>query len=179
MTLPTRLPTFEYFPDPEENGCISAEQTTCPCCGELRSHMYRGPIYATEDIDQVCPWCIADGRAAAKWDASFNDVNGAPDTVPESVIAQIAGRTPGYVTWQGNHWMFSANDALVFVGEVSGNELVAEADRRKMAACRAALAEWHVGAEFDLADLEVGGQPAVYLFQDRKTGDYAAFADMT
>jgi uncharacterized protein CbrC (UPF0167 family) len=141
--------------------------------------MYVGPIYAVETVEEVCPWCIADGSAAAKWDASFNDLYDAPETVPKHVIDTISSRTPGYQTWQGNGWIFCKEDAHLFVGEVSGTELLAEKNDGKIGACRKALAEWGIGEGFDLAEIAVGGQPAIYLFQDRKTRGYQAYADMT
>jgi hypothetical protein len=48
-----------------------------------------------------------------------------------------------------------------------------------MAACRKALDEWHFPEDFDFAGITRGGQPAVYLFRDRQSGDYSAYADMT
>ncbi len=176
-TVSEKLPDFEYFVDPIENGCITEKIAVCPCCQKQRSHMYVGPIYTVEEIDEVCPWCIADGGAAKKWDASFNDVYNAPDTVPPHVIDTISTRTPGYVTWQGNRWIFHEDRALVFVGEVAGAELLDEGNERKIFACRTALAEW--SDDFDLSDVTIAGQPAVYLFRDRKTGGFIAYADMT
>lgn len=179
MTSPTKLPEFEYFPRFETEGCFSATEDTCPCCGEVRVHIYNGPIYSAHDVDSVCPWCIADGGAARKWEASFNDVRDIRDGVPADIVEKIETRTPGYVTWQGNTWLFSETDALVFVGEVSGDELLAEADAGKIAACRAALTECGFGDNFDLANITIAGQPAVYLFRDRQSGKYAAYADIT
>ena len=105
------LPTYEYFPDPLRNGCIVEKQSSCLCCNRQRSFMYVGPIYATEDIEEVCPWCIADGKAVSKWLAGFNDVYLASNEVPKDIVKTIDRRTPGYETWQGNKWLFSVSDA--------------------------------------------------------------------
>jgi hypothetical protein len=44
-------------------------------------------VYAEAELDdQLCPWCIADGRAAAKFDAQFTDVLWA---VPDEVSAEV------------------------------------------------------------------------------------------
>lgn len=141
--------------------------------------MYRGPIYCTSDVDEVCPWCIHDGSAAAKWDASFNDTYSYPDTVPQSIVKTVAERTPGFVTWQGNHWLFSERDALVFIEEVEGTKLVKEGNAGKIAATMAALAEWWLTDDSNILDVTQAGQPAVYLFHDRSTGGYSAYADMS
>lgn len=100
--MPRPLPFFAYFPDPLGNGCVTPSGASCPCCGEAGGHMYVGPIYGAEEIEHVCPWCIADGRAHAAWNASFNDVRTAPEGVPKEVVETIGTRTPGFATWQGN-----------------------------------------------------------------------------
>ncbi len=173
------LPDFEYFPDPLRNGCIVEKQGRCLCCKQIRSFMYVGPIYSTDVIEGVCPWCIADGKAASKWSASFNDVYLAPDDVPKNVVQTIDQRTPGFETWQGNKWLFSTDDALIFVGEVVGKELLNENDLAKIEACRDALSDWNFPQGFELSNVVIGGQPAIYLFQDKASGIYKAYADMT
>lgn len=128
----------------------------------------------------MCPWCIADGGAAAKWDASFNDIHGVSRLkVPRDVVDIIYRRTPGFSNWQSNMWMFAETDAMVFLGEVNGSNILNEGSAEKIEACLAALAKWQ-----SLRDIEVlktimpGGEPAIYLFQDRQTGSFSAYADM-
>ncbi len=43
----------------------------CECCGEVRGYKYTGSVYARTAVDILCLWCIADGSAAEKFDASF------------------------------------------------------------------------------------------------------------
>ena len=173
------FPIFEYFPDPIGNGCMVEKNGSCPCCEQDRAVMYVGPIYCVDDVSEVCPWCIADGSAAAKWSASFNDLYNIPDGVPQHVVRTIDSRTPGYSTWQGNTWLFSENDALVFVGEVIGSAIVRKSETEKINACRNALVDWNFPSDFDLSNVVIGGQPAIYLFQDKETAEYRAYADMT
>lgn len=68
---------------------------------------------------------------------------------------------------------------LVFESEVSGARLLEKGDAERIAACRAALAEWGWPEGFDLREIETGGEPAVYLFRDRATGRFRAHADMS
>ncbi|WP_150526816.1 CbrC family protein [Roseibium sediminis] len=173
------LPYFEYYPDPVGNGSIVEKSATCPCCQQRRTFMYVGPIYCIEEVEEVCPWCIHDGSAADKWGANFNDIIHAPSGVPEHILVTVASRTPGYVSWQDNKWLFSHNDALVFRGDVVGKDLIKRNETAKISACRAALAEFKFPEDFDLSNVVFGGQPAIYLFQDRATGQYHAYADMT
>lgn len=65
------------------------------------------------------------------------------------------------------------------IGEIDGAALLVEADDTKMAACRKALDEWHFPEDFDFTEITRGDQPAVYLFRDRQSGEYSAYADMT
>jgi hypothetical protein len=59
-------------------------------------------VYAEAELDdQLCPWCIADGSAAAKFDAQFTDVLWAvPDEVSAEVTEEVLRRTPGLSGWQ-------------------------------------------------------------------------------
>jgi uncharacterized protein CbrC (UPF0167 family) len=176
------LPVFRYFPDPAGYGCIAAKAGLCACCGQPRSHMYVGPIYCRDRPEHVCPWCIADGSAAKEWSAIFNDPINVPRGVPNAVVDEIMRRTPGYWTWQGNSWLFSDDDAMVLLGAVDGSEIVKEGNPAKIDACMRALRSWtwtfEVTIEF-LEDVVPHGMPALHWFQDRRSGSFAACADMT
>ena len=89
-----------------------------------------------------------------------------PEGVPKDVVEKIETKTPGYETWQGNRWLFSNSDALVFLGEVIGIDLIRDGDESKVAACLNALTKWNIPSDFDLSQIVIGGESAVYLFQD-------------
>lgn len=178
------LPMFRYFPDPVGNRAIVRKDATCPCCGAARDHMYVGPIYCGRtDVQEVCPWCIADGSAAEKWSATFNDLRlDTPAGVPNEVVREIAERTPGYETWQGNRWLFSPKDAMIFLGEVVGKQLLAEGNAAKIEACLGALGvePGDVPQSLDILEIvDIGSTPAIYLFQDRESGEFRAYYDMS
>jgi hypothetical protein len=141
--------------------------------------MYVGPIYSAEvdDGTEVCAWCIADGSAAAKWSAEFNDVFNRPQGVPSQVVETIKTRTPGYETWQGNRWLFSETDALIFIGEVVGADLLEEGNQAKIDACNAALSNLNLPKDFSVSEVVKAGEPALYLFQDRATLAFRAYGD--
>ncbi len=131
------------------------------------------------DAEEVCPWCIGDGLAAAKWSASFNNMYNVPEGVPRDVAVEIETRTPGFETWQSNYWLYSETDAMVFLGEVDGKKLVEEGNSEKIDACMKALEvmtyDWTIE---HLKAIVQGGEPAMYLFQDRETSEYAAYSDL-
>jgi len=62
-------------------------------------------VYAIEKLEKaICPWCIADGTAAQRFDAQFTDIGwGVPDDVPEQVRLELSRRTPGFSGWQQEH----------------------------------------------------------------------------
>ena len=130
--------------------------------------MYVGPIYCVDDVSEVCPWCIADGSAAAKWSASFNDLYDIPKGVPQHVVRTIDSRTPGYSTWQGNRWLFSEDDALVFVGEVIGSAIVRKNETEKISACRNALVDWNFPSDFDLSKVVIGASLRFICFKTKR-----------
>src|SRR6266480_2367057 len=66
------LPEFRYHPDPRATGVIVASEARCVACSRTRGFIYTGPVYAEQEfIDAFCPWCIADGTAARRFDAEF------------------------------------------------------------------------------------------------------------
>jgi uncharacterized protein CbrC (UPF0167 family) len=111
------LPSFRYHPDPLETASIVLSRATCSACGEARGFAYTGPVYGEDVVDDVCPWCVADGSAAEKFDAEFTDVGaGVPDGIDAAVLDELATRTPGFTGWQQEHWLYHCNDAMAFLG---------------------------------------------------------------
>src|SRR5215831_4238076 len=99
------LPAFRYHPDPVGTGFVAPASTACAVCGRQRGFIYTGPVYAVDDLQRkVCPWCVADGSAAERFDATFTDA-GTPADVPAPVTEEIIRRTPGFTAWQQEHWL--------------------------------------------------------------------------
>jgi hypothetical protein len=88
----------------------------CRCCGQSRGYIYEGPVYATDELtDSLCPWCVADGSAHAKFDATFVDSEAFAEGTPASAVEEITERTPGYNAWQSEHWPMCCDDATAFL----------------------------------------------------------------
>src|ERR1041384_6448752 len=110
------LPVFRYHRDPLLSGSIVPSDRECDCCGQSRGYVYTGPVYAEEDLeDAICPWCIANGLAHRKYDATFVDCEAVPDEVPEAAAEEILCRTPGYNAWQQQRWFACCGEAMTFV----------------------------------------------------------------
>ncbi len=174
------LPIFTYHPDPLATGSVRPGTERCACCGQVRGFIYAGPIYAaSSDGTTLCPWCIADGTAAAKLDGTFSDDHPlARAGIPEAVIEEVTQRTPGYQSWQQDEWQTCCGDACEFHGDPMRAGL-ALADPTAVAQFLSATGwspeQWQ---EF-VSNYEPGGSPALYHFVCRgcKTSKYGWDSD--
>src|SRR5262245_5821440 len=111
-----KLPDFRYHPDPVRSGSVVESKAKCHACGQARGYLYEGPVYSEDELDgKLCPWCIADGSAHEKFDATFFDAASIDDETPEAAIEEISERTPGFATWQSGHWPCCCDDAAAFI----------------------------------------------------------------
>lgn len=178
--MPETLPTFVYHPDPLATGSIKPSGDACECCGQARGYEYTGPAYSVQELEVICPWCIADGSAHAKFSVEFTDRDGVGDsgcwgTVPDEVADTIAARTPGFTGWQQERWWVCCKDAAVFLGPAGKKELDflgGEAVEAIRADCKLEGESWE--NYFNALDREHG--PTAYVFRCRhcrKVGGYS------
>ena len=177
------LPTFRYHPDPVGTGAFEQQAGTCRSCGRARGWVYVVPPYAVENLrDALCPWCVADGSAAARFDAVFTDLvehDDDLDGVPPEVLDEITHRTPGFSGWQQERWLFHCGDGAVFLGAAGRAELADlpdAVDRLKEQA-----AQWgFTGDDADafVGSLDVDGASTAYLFRCLHCGTHLAYADL-
>ncbi|HEV8549222.1 MAG TPA: CbrC family protein, partial [Polyangiaceae bacterium] len=129
----------------------------------------------------LCPWCIADGSAAAKFGATFTDRLGIGDyghweRVPESVLDEVSQRTPGFTGWQQERWFTCCGDAATFLGR-AGREQLTLLGLEALAAIEreSGLA----GEEWDqyLRLLDRDGSPTAYLFRCERCGRFGGYSD--
>ncbi|MEC4016343.1 CbrC family protein [Streptomyces sp. H27-D2] len=174
------LPVFPYHPDPLATGSVVASSRVCVCCGRSRGYLYTGPVYAVEELrGRLCPWCIADGSAAERYEAHFmGDPVG--DEVQVAVVLTVAANTPGFSAWQDPRWFFHCGDGAAFLGAVGAAELSEFPDARE--ALRSEADGWGWGVdevERHLSALDKDGQPTAYLFRCRSCATHLAYADFT
>jgi uncharacterized protein CbrC (UPF0167 family) len=138
-------------------------------------------VYAVEElVESLCPWCVADGSAAKRFDADYTDVLDVPDGVSAEVIEQVTKRTPGFSGWQQEHWMFHCEDAAAFLGVVGRRELEPYPDALEMLRHEHAEYGWpEERVEEYIAGLDRDGQPTAYLFKCRHCGRHLAYSDFT
>ncbi len=177
--MPEPLPEFPYHPDPLTTGVVERSDETCRSCGRVRGFIYTGPVFAVEELhDSLCPWCIADGSAAARFEAIFTDDSGAPEDVPAEVVEVVTTRTPGFTGWQQEHWLYHCGDGAAFRGAAGWPELQSHPTALD------ALREENSGhgwspeqVEENLRALDKGGPPTAYLFTCRHCGTDLAYSD--
>ena len=118
------LPSFTYHPDPIATEAVVPSTEVCECCGEARGYVYCTSPYGLNEIECLCPWCIADGSANKKLGASFvDDYPLASAGVSQSAIEEVSLRTPGFISWQQEEWLSCCNDACEFHGDAPVEEL--------------------------------------------------------
>jgi uncharacterized protein CbrC (UPF0167 family) len=173
------LPTFAYHPDPVDTGSVQSSDATCACCERQRGFIYVGPVFADEDLhDRLCPWCIADGSAAERFDADFADVGAVPDGVDADVIEQITTRTPSFTGWQQEHWMFHCQDGAAFLGRVGSKELKSYPDALESLREEQREFDWSTADIEDyVGSLDKDDEPTAYLFECRHCGAHLAYSD--
>jgi hypothetical protein len=164
------LPEFPYHPDPVATGSVEPSTAECIVCGQARGHVYTGPVYAEDEHEGICPWCIADGSAAEQLDAEFTDVGDFPDGVPSEVVDAVARRTPGFSGWQQEHWLYHCDDGAAFLGRAGYDDVRDKPDALE------ALRQDEIPPEA-LEALDREGETTAYLFRCRHCGTHLAYWD--
>ncbi|MEO7999029.1 MAG: CbrC family protein [Gemmatimonadaceae bacterium] len=118
------LPLFKYHPDPIASGSIEASTNTCSCCDKARGFIYTGPTYSEDALENaLCPWCIADGSAHRKFDATFVDSEAFDDGAPEVAMNTISERTPGFNSWQTEKWPSCCDEPAAFITPAGADDI--------------------------------------------------------
>lgn len=127
LTIWTRmdLPKFKYHLNPVRNEVIEKSDLDCLCCGNETGYIYTGPVYSVEDLEEaICPWCIANGDAAKKFNASFSDSHPLLNSgVSEEAVKEVTERNPGYRSFQQENWLSHCGDACEFHGGATVNDV--------------------------------------------------------
>ena len=145
------LPHFIYHPDPLATGSfVEGEAKVCPC-----------------------PTCIANGQAAKKFDAEFiQDAEWHGELDPEKNQLLFC-QTPGYSSWQGEHWLSCCKDYCAYLGTVGTREL------KDMGIAEQVLADYEAREEYqEVEDYLVKDGPICgYLFRSLHCQKYQIWVD--
>jgi hypothetical protein len=124
MFFSRKLPKFKYNENPVKNELIVKSSGVCPVCSKKTDYAYKGPFFSVEEVEDICPWCIADGSAAEKFDGMFQDYDSCEVVENSDYTDELLLRTPGYCGWQQEEWLSHCGDYCSFVGYVGWKELV-------------------------------------------------------
>ena len=119
------IPTFKYHPNPLATGAfIMGNPCTCECCGVETDIWYSTPFYSVDKVECLCPECIANGKAAQKYNGEFQDEYSVDEVTDPSKLDELIHRTPGYRGWQQEYWPAHCDDYCAFIAYVGWNDLV-------------------------------------------------------
>jgi hypothetical protein len=125
------LPQFPFHRDPIASGSIRNSDAACECCGRSRGVLYDGVVYTRAHIEALCPWCIASGAAADKYDATFFDADFRDDAnklvdLPKHFHRSVFGCTIGFSTFNPISWWVHCAEPAEFVTRIGPYEMVFE-----------------------------------------------------
>lgn len=164
------LPEFKYHPNLYQSDMVKREKGVCQCCGQ-EVDAYIDSMYCVEDIHCLCLPCVSSGAAARKFHGGFvQDAEAVDD--PEKTD-ELFHRTPGYISWQGEHWLSCCGDYCAYLGDVGTKEL------EEMGIADQVFAEYDARNAYENARdyLEKEGSMAGYLFRCRHCGKYHLWVD--
>ena len=171
------LPKFKYHPDPIATGSVKESDEICDCCNQKRGFVYTSTLYSAEEVGTICPWCIADGSAAKKYDGMFSDDYPLVDEgLSEDIINEVVHRTPGFSSWQQEVWLACCDDACAYHGDVSKQEL----NEMSLNSFKDAFEDQGITEEFFekfKTSYKPGGNPAIYKWVCLKCGKTKYYAD--
>jgi uncharacterized protein CbrC (UPF0167 family) len=182
VTAPDPLPVFPYHPDPLETGSVAPSDAVCRSCERARGYIYTGPVFAEQDLAEAfCPWCIADGLAAERFQATFTDPDGIGDygswdPVPREVVVEVSQRTPGFSGWQQERWWTHCGDAAEFLGPAGHADLEAKWAMAVPSLMMDVGMEGETWLEY-FAELDAEGSPTAYVFRCRQCGQLGGYSD--
>lgn len=175
-------PYFKYHPNAYQLDLFVKEEGICSICHEERALKYEASFYAVEEPEYICPFCIADGRAAKKYEGEFNDYCGiegvSPDpndpqsTIPQVMLLEICERTPSYFSWQQEQWLTHCNEPCAFLG-YADTESIAPFREEIVSELDSSI------AEETLDNIRKDGDCVGYLFQCVQCGKHKLHVDFS
>ena len=118
-----KLPIFKYNPYPIKLDVIIEKETICPVCEKKQNYVYEGSFFSEEEVRGICPWCIADGSAAKKYNGEFQDVASCDEVDEEEYLNELIYRNPGYIGWQQEYWLSHCGDFCSIIDYVGWKEI--------------------------------------------------------
>lgn len=162
------LPSFRFHPDPLQSGSIEPSPKPCGCCGQARGYVYTGPCYVEDDFDtELCPWCIADGKAHRRFGVTFHELEPGPG-IDTAIADEIEERTPGFATFNPVAWPSCCGGPMAYLEPAGHTELKArhaELLGRLVPSLEAAMRLPRADAERLVDSLQRDHSPCAHVFR--------------
>ena len=173
------LPIFKYHSDPIATGAIEKTKEECECCGKPKGYRATSTIYSVDEVETICPWCIADGSAAKKFNGTFSDSHPLlSDGIKKDIVDEVCERTPSFISWQQERWMSHCDDACEFHGDAKKSDLEALTGEELNKFLEDGFIKVEYWTKF-VENYNKGGDIAVYKFQCRVCGENQFYADFS
>ncbi|MBW7981742.1 PF03691 family colicin E2 tolerance protein CbrC [Enterobacillus tribolii] len=189
------LPCFKYHPYPLQTGAFKQDKTVlCDCCALHTDIYYASTFVSAGNITNLCfcPWCIADGVAAEKFDICFHESSdiegqivmydsagefiGVNNIYPPEMVDLLTKRTPGYFGWQQAYWLAHCGEFCAFIDYVGWDDISQQLDAFADLAADCA----HFGVKVEhLPKYLSNGDCQGYLFRCLKCGTLRLWADFS
>lgn len=163
-------PQFKYHPNAYKLDLFEKEDGICSIYNQQRDLKYVCSFYSVDEPDYICPWCIANGAAAQKYDGEYNDycgiegVSSNPNDPSEKInsefLDEICLKTPSYHSWQQEVWLVHCNEPCQFIAYADSETLKPIWDEVK-----ADIEENGYPVELIQDHLSIDGDLTGYLFQ--------------
>lgn len=141
--------------------------------------MYTSNLYCPDEVEAICPWCIADGSAAKIFDGMFCDDYPLREAgLAEEIIDEVSHRTPGFNSWQQEVWLSCCNDACEFHGDLPKKEMKEMTFDQFREAFQDSRVSESQFEEFK-KHYEPVRNPAIYKWVCRHCGKILNYADFT
>jgi uncharacterized protein CbrC (UPF0167 family) len=131
MNMNIDLPKFPYHRDPVASESLRTTDATCDCCGDAKGVMYNGVIYSKHNPENICPWCIANGSASEKYDATFFDATFVDDNFKNVIMApeyyeKVFSKTIGFATYNPIGWWVHCDEPAEYISRDEPYDMVFE-----------------------------------------------------
>lgn len=116
---------FKYHPNVWKMDVFSKSNDgmkICECCGKPTEYFLEF-MYCEEDVSCICSECVASGKACEKYKGTFIQDAELDKVHDENKIKELTQCTPGYISWQGEHWLACCGDFCEYIGEVGIEDL--------------------------------------------------------
>lgn len=117
------LPVFKYHLNPLKSEVVIKESIRCEICNCNRDYKYVSPLYCIDEVENICPWCIASGEAARKYNGVFIDADRCEGVNNKEFLDELIHRTPSYIGWQQEQWVSHCGDYCTFIDYVGWEEI--------------------------------------------------------